>query len=100
VSRVLSRRERELLDLLRDRLTNKEIAARLNLSQQTVKNHVHHILRKVGAPDRISVVERSEMEGLAIGTKGANLGFDDISPSPQLSDRSAVKPKQEQRGSN
>jgi DNA-binding NarL/FixJ family response regulator len=100
VSRVLSRRELELLDLLRDRLTNKEIAARLNLSQQTVKNHVHHILRKVGAPDRISVVERSEMEGLAIGTKGANLGFDDISPSPQLSDRSAVKPKQEQRGSN
>jgi DNA-binding NarL/FixJ family response regulator len=26
---------------LRDRLTNKEIAVRLNLSEQTVKNHVH-----------------------------------------------------------
>jgi DNA-binding NarL/FixJ family response regulator len=61
---VLSRRERELLALLRERLTNKEIAARLNLSEQTVKNHVHHILRKVGAPDRLAIVERYEL-GLA-----------------------------------
>jgi DNA-binding NarL/FixJ family response regulator len=35
-SRVLSRREQELVVLLRERLTNKEIAARLNLSEQTV----------------------------------------------------------------
>ncbi|HTZ83828.1 MAG TPA: response regulator transcription factor [Candidatus Acidoferrales bacterium] len=53
----LSRREQELLELLRERLTNKEIAAQLNLSEQTVKNHVHNILRKVGAADRLSVVE-------------------------------------------
>jgi len=58
--RTLSRRERELVPLLRERLTNKEIAARLNLSEQTVKNHVHHILRKVGAPDRVAVVERCD----------------------------------------
>jgi DNA-binding NarL/FixJ family response regulator len=57
--------------LLRERLTNKEIAARLNLSEQTVKNHVHHILRKVGAPDRLAIVERSELEGLG---RGAALG--------------------------
>jgi DNA-binding NarL/FixJ family response regulator len=59
-SSVLSRRERELMPLLRERLTNKEIAARLNLSEQTVKNHVHHIMRKVGAPDRLAVVERCD----------------------------------------
>jgi DNA-binding NarL/FixJ family response regulator len=53
--------------LLRDRLTNKEIAARLNLSEQTVKNHVHRMLRKVGAPDRFAVVERYELEGLDQG---------------------------------
>jgi DNA-binding NarL/FixJ family response regulator len=70
-SGVLSRRERELMALLRERLTNKEIAARLNLSEQTVKNHVHHILRKVGAPDRLAIVERSELEGLG---RGAALG--------------------------
>jgi len=33
---------------------------RLNLSEQTVKNHVHHTLRKVGAPNRFSVVELCE----------------------------------------
>jgi DNA-binding NarL/FixJ family response regulator len=58
----LSRREQQMVELLRERLTNKEIAVRLNLSEQTVKNHVHHILRKVGAPDRLTVVERCELE--------------------------------------
>lgn len=58
----LSRRQQQMVELLRERLTNKEIAARLNLSEQTVKNHVHHILRKVGATDRSSIVERCELE--------------------------------------
>ena len=62
-TRVLSRREEELVGLLRERLTNKEIATRLNLSEQTVKNHVHRILRKVGAPDRLGIVERYEADG-------------------------------------
>jgi DNA-binding NarL/FixJ family response regulator len=62
--RVLSRREQELVTLLRERLTNKEIAARLNLSEQTVKNHVHRMLRKVGVPDRLAIVERYELESL------------------------------------
>ena len=56
----LSRREQQMVELLRERLTNKEIALRLNLSEQTVKNHVHRILRKVGAPNRFSIVERCE----------------------------------------
>jgi DNA-binding NarL/FixJ family response regulator len=50
------------VELLRERLTNKEIAVRLNLSEQTVKNHVHNILRKVGATDRLAIVKRCEME--------------------------------------
>jgi two-component system, NarL family, response regulator DevR len=61
---VLSRREQQLVVLLRERLTNKEIAVRLNLSEQTVKNHVHRMLRKVGVPDRLAIVERYELEGL------------------------------------
>lgn len=56
----LSRREQETAELLRHRLTNKEIALKLNLSEQTVKNHVHRILRKLGAPDRFSVSEFCE----------------------------------------
>lgn len=58
----LSRREQQMVELLRERLTNKEIALRLSLSEQTVKNHVHHILRKVGALNRRGIVERCESQ--------------------------------------
>ncbi len=60
----LSRREQQLVELLSDRLTNKEIAVRLNLAEQTVKNHVHSILRKVGAESRFSIVERCDLQRL------------------------------------
>ena len=63
-SPTLSRREHGLVALLRERLTNKEIAARLNLSEQTVKNHVHRILRKVGAADRLAIIDRFDWDGL------------------------------------
>src|SRR5579864_871879 len=58
----LSRREQEMVELLSERLTNKEIACRLNLSQQTVKNHVHRILRKVGASDRMTIAAKCKIE--------------------------------------
>ena len=54
----LSRREQQLTQMIGDGLTNKEIDAQLNLSEQTVKNHVHRMLRKVGATDRLTIVER------------------------------------------
>jgi two-component system, NarL family, response regulator DevR len=56
----LSRREQQMVELLRERLTNKEIALRLSLSEQTVKNHMHRILKKLGAPNRFNIVERCE----------------------------------------
>src|SRR5271168_1635328 len=62
----LSRREQEMVGLIQQGLTNKEIASRLNLSEQTVKNHVHRMLRKVGAQDRLSIVEVCRNEGLSI----------------------------------
>lgn len=58
----LSRREQQLVELLRQRMTNKEIAAQLNLSEQTVKNHVHNISRKIGATDRLNIVRICEAE--------------------------------------
>ncbi len=54
----LSRREQQLTNLISEGLTNKEIASQLNLSEQTVKNHVHRMLRKVGTTDRLVIVER------------------------------------------
>jgi DNA-binding NarL/FixJ family response regulator len=58
----LSRREQQLVQLLSHRLTNKEIAVRLNLAEQTVKNHVHSILRKVGAENRSGIVQQFELQ--------------------------------------
>jgi DNA-binding NarL/FixJ family response regulator len=62
----LSRREQELAGLIQQGLTNKEMANRLNLSEQTVKNHVHRMLRKIGAPDRLSMAEVCRQESLAL----------------------------------
>jgi DNA-binding NarL/FixJ family response regulator len=54
----LTRREQQLVQLVSEGLTNKEIAAQLYLSEQTVKNHVQRMLRKAGASDRLEAVEK------------------------------------------
>ena len=54
----LTRREQQLVQLVSEGLTNKEIAARLYLSEQTVKNHIQRMLRKAGASDRLEAVEK------------------------------------------
>lgn len=53
----LTRREQQLLQMISCGLSNKEIANDLNISDQTVKNHIHRILQKLGAADRMSAVE-------------------------------------------
>ncbi len=53
----LTRRQQELVPMIARGLTNKEIASHLNLSEQTIKNHIHRMLRKTGANDRLQVIE-------------------------------------------
>jgi DNA-binding NarL/FixJ family response regulator len=48
----LTQREGEVLRLLASGLTNREISQQLEISYETVKEHVQHILRKVGVVDR------------------------------------------------
>jgi DNA-binding NarL/FixJ family response regulator len=48
----LTKRENEVLKQLAFGLTNKEIAQALGISYETVKEHVQHILRKIGVSDR------------------------------------------------
>jgi DNA-binding NarL/FixJ family response regulator len=62
----LTRRQQQLVPLLAQGLTNKEIATQLNLSEQTVKNHVHRMLQKVGADDRLSVVEMVKLNQILL----------------------------------
>jgi len=49
---VLTRREADVLEHMTKGLTNKEIAEQLGISSETVKEHVQHLLRKVGVRDR------------------------------------------------
>lgn len=53
----LTRREQQVIPLIKRGLSNKEIANHFHLSEQTVKNHIHRILRKTGASDRLSIAE-------------------------------------------
>jgi DNA-binding NarL/FixJ family response regulator len=52
----LTVREREVVDLIAEGLTNKEIAGRLQIEVATVKNHVHNILEKLEVSRRSEVV--------------------------------------------
>lgn len=52
----LTRREQQMLALIADGLTNKEIAQRLYLRPQTVKNYVHQILQKLELHNRLDLI--------------------------------------------
>ena len=62
----LTRRQQQLVPLIARGLTNKEIAMHLNLSEQTVKNHIHRMLQRVGADDRLAVVEIVREQGVFV----------------------------------
>jgi DNA-binding NarL/FixJ family response regulator len=51
---VLSTREREVLELVADGATNRDIAAQLFISELTVKRHMQNILRKLHVPSRVA----------------------------------------------
>jgi DNA-binding NarL/FixJ family response regulator len=60
----LTRRQQELIPLISQGLTNKEIASHLNLSEQTVKNHIHGIMRRIGVSDRLQVIDQARLSGV------------------------------------
>jgi DNA-binding NarL/FixJ family response regulator len=60
----LTQRESEVLRQLALGLTNKEIAQALKISYETVKEHVQHILRKIGVADRTQAAVWAVRKGL------------------------------------
>jgi DNA-binding NarL/FixJ family response regulator len=62
----LTNREQQLVRLISQGLTNKEIANQLQLAEQTVRNHVHRMLRKLGATHRLAMVDICRTEGIQI----------------------------------
>jgi len=59
----LTRREQQLIPLIAEGLTNKEIANRFCLSEQTVKNHLYRMKQKIGADDRLGIVQMCRTQG-------------------------------------
>jgi len=66
LSEPLTRREREVLQMLAAGLANKEIAARLHISDHTAKFHVAAILGKLGAATRTEAVALGIRRGLVL----------------------------------
>jgi two-component system nitrate/nitrite response regulator NarL len=64
----LTLRQQQLVALVAKGLTNKEIASHLNLSQFTVRNHIHRILKQVDAGSRSEAVETIRAYGYSISS--------------------------------
>ncbi len=62
----LSRREREVLTLVAEGHSNREIAGQLHISENTVKNHVRRIMEKLGASSRTEAVALAARGGLLV----------------------------------
>jgi DNA-binding NarL/FixJ family response regulator len=61
----LTKREREVIELLGEGCSNKEIATRLNIAVHTVKSHVHNVLEKLALHSRLEVAAFTHGAGVA-----------------------------------
>lgn len=67
----LSAREREIVGLVAQGYKNKEMAEKMFISEQTVKNHLHNIFDKLGVSDRLELALYAIHKGLHLGGEKA-----------------------------
>jgi LuxR family transcriptional regulator, maltose regulon positive regulatory protein len=65
ISEPLSAREGDILKMIAEGLSNKEIARNLAITPETVKSHVKHIFTKLNVEKRAQAVSRAQVLGLA-----------------------------------
>ncbi len=64
---ILTKREREVFELLITNLTTKDIAKKLCISEKTVRNHISNVMQKLGVKGRSSaVVELLKLNEISI----------------------------------
>lgn len=61
----MTKREREIMGLIADGMSNKEIAQRLNIATYTVKSHVHNILEKLALHSRLQIAAHTHKSSLS-----------------------------------
>jgi ATP/maltotriose-dependent transcriptional regulator MalT len=62
---ALTNREHQILRLIADGLTNREISCNLAIRESTVENHIHHIYEKLGITNRAQAVAHAFRLGTA-----------------------------------
>lgn len=72
---VLSMREREVLALLAGGLSNKELARRLNVSENTIKTHLANVYGKLGVEGRVQAVMAAQRLGMQPSPAAAHPKF-------------------------
>lgn len=55
-SGILTKREKQIFELLIDNYSTKDIADKLNISEKTVRNHISNVIQKLGVTSRIQAV--------------------------------------------
>jgi DNA-binding NarL/FixJ family response regulator len=60
----MTKREREIIVLIANSLSNKEIAQQLNIATHTVKSHVHNIMEKLALHTRLQIAKFTHEESL------------------------------------
>ena len=64
VCELLSEQQRKIVRLIGEGCSNREIASRVHLSENTVKSHIQEIFRKLGVRTRVEAAIRATREGL------------------------------------
>ena len=67
----LSKREREVVGLIAQGYKNKEMAEKMFISEQTVKNHLHNIFHKLGVCDRLELALYAVHKGVYLNGSGS-----------------------------
>jgi len=110
----VSRREQEVLDCVLQGCSNKEIAAKLNVAERTVKFHVSSLLAKFGVADRVALSREAALGRMpALSASGqiapeslfgfpvrTNQTTQEDSPAPSGPEKTAAPPREAPRTRN
>lgn len=110
----VSRREQEVLDCILQSLANKEIAAKLNVAERTVKFHVSSLLAKFGVTDRVALCREASLGRMPALASSAQVAPESLfgfpvrtqqaaseeSPAPSSPDKPSAAPRENHRTRN